>query len=345
MSRKVAAGARFIITQLGYDARKFQELIGVQRHMDLDVPTLGSVYVLSPGAAAVMHQGKVPGAVVSDRLLRTVQNEWRDRKNGRRFSIERAARLAAVLRGLGYRGIHIGGIHSDFSTVGLILDRMEQIKDDWREFLADFKHPQAGGFYAFREIPPQPVKTPVFGTKVSRPSIPERLLYTTLRRSHALFFDRRSRLAPLYRAACRAMDGHRAGRLLVHFFEHPLKRMLLGCLQCGDCAIQHVGFLCPESGCPKHTRNGACGGSLQGMCEVHPDRQCIWFRAHNRLAPHKKTEELCTSCVPPRMWELNNTSSWLNFHLDRDHQNNGREIADFCRQTVCRLVPAGKGDS
>jgi methylenetetrahydrofolate reductase (NADPH) len=39
------------------------------------------------------------------------------------------------------------------------------------------------------------------------------------------------------------------------------------------------------------------------------------------------------------MWELNNTSSWLNFHLRRDHQNNGSEIAKFCRQASCRLLP------
>ena len=33
MSRKVAAGARFVITQLGYDAAKFDELIHVQQYM------------------------------------------------------------------------------------------------------------------------------------------------------------------------------------------------------------------------------------------------------------------------------------------------------------------------
>jgi methylenetetrahydrofolate reductase (NADPH) len=120
--------------------------------------------------------------------------------------------------------------------------------------------------------------------------------------------------------------------------EHPMKRLMLGCQQCGDCAIQHVGFLCPESGCPKHTRNGACGGSRHGMCEVNPDRRCVWFRAHNRLAAKGKIKEMCDGCVPPRMWELNHTSSWLNFHLRRDHQSNGSEIAGFCRQATCRLL-------
>jgi methylenetetrahydrofolate reductase (NADPH) len=338
LSRKVAAGAQFVITQLGYDARKFGELIGIQRHMGLDVPTLGSVYLLTPKAAQMMNQGRVPGAVVTDALLTTVQREWQEKKQGRRAAIERAARLGAVLRGLGYRGIHIGGIHKDFSRVGMILDRMEEIRDDWQAFLPQFDFPQPGGFYAFREKPPAPVSAPVFGRQPAPVPVVDRLLYPLMQHSHDLFFNFDSPMAPVFQAACRTLDSGMLGRLFMHLAEHPIKRLLLGCQQCGDCAIQHVGFLCPESGCPKHTRNGACGGSRHGMCEVNPDRRCLWFRAHNRLASQGKVAELCRGCVPPRLWELNNTSSWLNFHLRRDHQSNGGEISGFCRQTTCRLV-------
>ena len=55
------------------------------------------------------------------------------------------------------------------------------------------------------------------------------------------------------------------------------------------------------------------------MCEVYPDKQCVWVRAHQRLAHHG--EKLSTECIPPRMWELNKTNSWINFHLKRDHQS------------------------
>jgi len=338
LSRKVAGGARFIITQLGYDARKFDELMGIQRRMDLAVPTLGSVYVLTPGAARIMNQGRVPGAVVSDELLHTVEEEWRDKSRGRAAAIERAARLGAVLRGLGYRGIHIGGIHRDFATVGRILDRMAQIEDRWQSFLPHFDFPQPKGFYAFKEVPPQPATQAVFGRDPRPVPLADQLLYALMHRFHNLFFDFDSLLAPLFSRLCRALDGGLAGRLFLHLVEHPLKLILLGCRQCGDCAIQHVGFLCPEGGCPKHTRNGACGGSSRGMCEVHPDRRCVWFRAHARLAVRGETSRLCLGCVPPRMWELDHTSSWINFHLRRDHQSNGSEIAGFCRQATCRLL-------
>ncbi len=338
MSRKVAAGAQFAITQLGYDARKFHELIGIQRHMDLQIPTLGSVYLLTPNAARIMNQGGVPGAVVTDQLLNTVLQEWQDKKNGKTAAIERAARLGAVLKGLGYRGIHIGGIHRDFSTVGMILDRMAQIKDDWQEFLPRFNYPQPDGFYAFREVPPNPVASPVFGQHPQPVPVVDRVLYPLMQHAHNVFFNLDSPAAPVFRTIGRTLDRGIAGRLFMHLAEHPIKRVLLGCQRCGDCAIQHVGFLCPESGCPKHTRNGACGGSRHGMCEVNPDRRCIWFRAHKRLASKGKIKEMCDGCVPPRMWELNNTSSWLNFHLGRDHQSNGSEIAGFCRQATCRLL-------
>lgn len=338
MSRKVAAGAKFAITQLGYDARKFHELIGIQQHMGLDIPTLGSVYVLTPNAALIMNRGRVPGAVVTDRLLRTVHREWQSRRQGKAAAIERAARLGTVLKGLGYRGVHIGGVHRDFSTVGKILDRMEQIKDEWQSFLPRFDDPQPGGFYAFRETPPDPVSSPVFGHRPVPVPIVDRVLYPLMRHSHNLFFNFHSPMASMFQTVCKTLDSGTAGRLVMRLVEHPVKRMLLGCLQCGDCAIQHVGFLCPESGCPKHTRNGACGGSSHGMCEVHPDRRCVWFRAHNRLAAHGNVRQMCDGCVPPRMWELDNTSSWINFHLRRDHQSNGSEIAGFCRQATCRLL-------
>jgi methylenetetrahydrofolate reductase (NADPH) len=39
------------------------------------------------------------------------------------------------------------------------------------------------------------------------------------------------------------------------------------------------------------------------------------------------------------MWELDRTSSWLNFHLERDHQGAGSEIARLCRASSCRMLP------
>lgn len=55
-----------------------------------------------------------------------------------------------------------------------------------------------------------------------------------------------------------------------------------------------------------------------------------------RLALAGDTGQIIKSCVPPRMWKLNQTSSWLNFHLGRDHQSASNEIALRCGTGGCR---------
>jgi methylenetetrahydrofolate reductase (NADPH) len=338
LCRKTAAGAQYIITQLGYDARKFLELMQVMAHAGLDLPVLGSVYVLTPKVAGIMNQGRVPGAVVTDALLRRVRKEWVDKAEGRRLAIERAARLGALLKGMGYRGMHIGGVHKSFDTVARILDRMAAIEAHWEAFWSDFDFPQPGGFYAYgSETRAICAGAPRFGQAAVHLPFWDRVHYGALQRSHDLFFTASSPLAPLNKGVSRFLDRWRSGGAFLHLTEDALKKMILRCRRCGDCAIQHVGFLCPESGCPKHMRNGACGGSRDGRCEVYAERDCVWVRAHRRLAVHGRTEEIRRGCVPPRMWELNRTSSWLNFHMGRDHQGSSSELVRKCGAHACQL--------
>jgi methylenetetrahydrofolate reductase (NADPH) len=66
--------------------------------------------------------------------------------------------------------------------------------------------------------------------------------------------------------------------------------------------------------------NGPCGGSVEGWCEVFPGkRQCIYVRAYARLKPYREEETLREGYIPPRNWELDQTSSWANYFLGRDH--------------------------
>ncbi|WP_419664150.1 methylenetetrahydrofolate reductase C-terminal domain-containing protein [Desulfosarcina variabilis] len=67
--------------------------------------------------------------------------------------------------------------------------------------------------------------------------------------------------------------------------------------------------------------NGPCGGSTEGRCAVYPDQLCIWVRAYQRLARVNRLATFLQARVPPRRWELNKTSSWVNFHLDKNKQS------------------------
>ncbi len=386
MSKKAAAGTDFFITQLGFDARKFHEIIKVNGKMECHVPMLASLYVLNPGAAGMMNKGRIPGCVVSKKLLHDIEREWQNKKEGQKAAIERAARLGVILKGLGYKGIHISGIHKNFDTVGSILDRMDEIENDWKQFVPQFEYPQLEGYYMFpeeifkedvlnkkkiqprrkyKDNPPAESQPFFFKGPKGNPGqrwhknnsarsayssirltdniirLTDKIKFKAMDKLHNIFFNFDSPWAPLFKKICQHLDKSAIGRAVVHILEDPAKIILFSCKRCGDCGIQHLAFQCPESCCPKHTRNGACGGSLNGMCEVRPDHQCVWYRAYNRLESAGRVHELFSSseasgqCVPPRMWELNGTSSWLNFHLGRDHQTPSIELARLCSSITC----------
>ena len=343
MSKKMAAGANYIITQLGFDARKFEELIRIQKQMGCSLPTLASLYVLTPGAARMMNQGRVPGCVVTDELLQKVGEEWKNKEEGRQAAMERAARLGVVLKGLGYRGVHIGGLHQSFERVGWILDRMAAIQDRWETFLPEFTYAPDQGYYIYprQSAPAAPSASddqPVGGQPYSTPPSPwDKGLFRLMQKMHDLFFSFDSGWNGWLHRVARVLDSSRLSRALMHLLEDPLKIILFSCQRCGDCGLQHLAFQCPESGCPKHTRNGACGGSLDGRCEVRPQQLCVWVRAYRRWSDAGQVEQMFSDCVPPRMWELNQSSAWLNFHLGRDHQTASTEISRFCSAVTCQL--------
>lgn len=322
LCRKVNAGARFIITQLGYDAVKFAELIEIHSRMGISLPVIGSVYLLTPNTARLMHDGRIPGAVVSRSLMEKVIAEWKDPESGRAASVERTARLGVVLKGLGYRGIHIGGVHRDFGVAARLLDRMDKLEKSWREFVPEFNEPDENkDKYYIKDG-----EADIFGIKEEKrekPGFIDSAHYRLMRALHNTGFKSDAPLGPLFKKLGRVLDKGRAGRRLIYLAEDIPKSLFLGCRKCGDCAIQHVGFLCPESGCPKHIRNGSCGGSRNGFCEVNTDRLCVWYRAWRRFASSGHAGLMAKGLVPPRMWELDGTSSWLNFHLGRDHQGAG----------------------
>jgi hypothetical protein len=90
--------------------------------------------------------------------------------------------------------------------------------------------------------------------------------------------------------------------------EAFLKGMMFDCRACGQCVLDQTKLICPMS-CPKGLRNGPCGGTLNGECEVYPDKECVWVRIHKRTSKNgPETPDL----IPSPDASLVNTSSWLN---------------------------------
>jgi hypothetical protein len=98
--------------------------------------------------------------------------------------------------------------------------------------------------------------------------------------------------------------------------ELSFKKEAFGCQACGNCVLGEMEYVCPMT-CPKNLRNGPCGGPLNGMCEVTPEQPCIWVSVYDRAKARNELDELRTF-IPARVRELANTSSYINFYLDRD---------------------------
>jgi hypothetical protein len=72
-----------------------------------------------------------------------------------------------------------------------------------------------------------------------------------------------------------------------HAVEKPSKFLWFGCRDCGDCSLPDVAYLCPMISCSKGSRNGPCGGSHDGDCELS-DKECIWARSFPRWRQRRK---------------------------------------------------------
>jgi methylenetetrahydrofolate reductase (NADPH) len=326
LALKVRAGADFVIPQLGYDARTWDELLRWMRRADLRVPALANVYVLSRTVARLFNANRIPGCVVSDELLAVAEREAAAADKGRAFFLELAARQVAIARGLGFRGVYLAG-NLPAADVARVLDTAAgYAPDDWRMFAREIAYTQSGSFRFFAgdratglatdELAPAYARTltPRTRGRARRRVSP---WYKANRMAHRAVFAPGT---PGFRAAGRVygqLERVHLGRPL-HVLEQAVKVPLYDCRDCGDCSLPDVAYLCPESQCPKGERNGPCGGSLDGICEVLP-RRCVWVRAYERLKPYG--EELTMLERAPVIVDnrLRRTSAWANTFLERDH--------------------------
>jgi methylenetetrahydrofolate reductase (NADPH) len=90
------------------------------------------------------------------------------------------------------------------------------------------------------------------------------------------------------------------------------------CRDCGDCSLPDIAYVCPESICAKNQRNGPCGGTRDGLCEVY-DTECIWSQAYERLKAYGESDGMLDGPVVVKDNALNRTSAWANTFLGRDH--------------------------
>ena len=321
LQKKTEVGAQFIINQIGFDSRKDSELrLYMDHHGMKPVPLIGNVCLLNPRIAQVFHKGRIPGIVVTQPLLDLCLKHGQSADGGKAFFHEFAAKRIAIYRGLGYRGVYLGGAH-DFAAVERIL-KIERTfaPDDWKQFAREIKFSRPGEFFHYAENPATGLAdaaTPNPATKIKSKHVSP--IYHLAKLSHNLMFTPGRTLAKLGAKICRNSADPRQGPKPMRALERLSKTVLFRCKDCGDCSLAEIAFLCPESQCAKNQRNGPCGGTREGRCEVDGFGDCIWLRAYERLKHEDREQELLQHAPVVQNQGLRGTSSWANFWLGRDH--------------------------
>jgi methylenetetrahydrofolate reductase (NADPH) len=324
LHRKVATGADFVITQLGYDARKFHELLQYMKQNQLHIPVLGNVFIPSLKVVELMHEGRLPGCLIPESLYEQIRWEARTPDKGRKARLVRAAKLLAVLKGLGYDGAHIGGPGLRFADIDFVLNEADHMASDWQSLIPDLSFCPEDAFHFYEKDHETGLNT-LQETKKSRKLPPWLTSYSFAGWVHDVAFEPDGTLYDFCKKFCLYLDETRL-RGPLSTFEYISKAALFGCQNCGDCTLEKLAFLCPQSRCAKYLLNGPCGGSHNGWCEVYPGKKrCLYVLAYDRLKPYGLQEKFKRGFIPPRNWSLNNTSSWVNFYrgLDNFSKTNG----------------------
>ena len=217
---------------------------------------------------------------------------------------------------------------------------------DWKDFAREIRYPVKDEFYYFAEDPSTGLAdasrlTHTYAATRSRRGKSRNVTinYRLSKVVHDLVFTPGRRLYRWARAMYSSSRNQKQGPAVLRILEKGSKLALFSCKDCGDCSLPDIAFLCPESQCAKNQRNGPCGGTRDGKCEVD-DFECIWSRAYDRLKYEGRELNLLDHAPVIQNESLRGTSSWANALLERDHNSERFRAVTH----TCTLVTQDQAD-
>jgi len=258
MVRKLATGAEFIVTQVGWDMRKLQELQWFLAMRQMAPPVLARLLLLSLEEIRRLERVVWPGVHVPREFTALLQRESEiSATQSLAAQLPRIGLQAAGCRLLGYSGVQIAGIH-DQGTLDMVLGGIQQALQQyrdygewlhaWQDYHGDLSFaPVPAPFYVFRGLmgegatPHDPASVELTGRVFPPALLADRLRAAVL--PWILSEKAPDWLSTFYRAACRGGD------------SLPGKRL-------------RACFYLDRRACPKGLVYGACGGGTpEGLCE------------------------------------------------------------------------------
>ena len=308
MEKKIASGANFTITQVGWDWKKCVELFRYCQDNEITTPIIGNVYLLSTitPAPRLMHDIKLPGCFVSDDLFAKVLSESVD------DHIERAAQQVAMFKSMGAAGVDIGGVH-DYDMFLKILNRAAEIGDGWERYKDNLYFPADNSWYLYEES----------GRKKT-PSKPKKTcIHKTFNIVHRAVLDPDYMGFKALRATMKKLGTEKGKGFFYRGFnaiEKFMKYLMFECQECGDCFLPENFSLCTMGKCEKGLDNVPCGdATADGHCGNNLDIVCVGELVYNAAAAEGNLEKWQKIICQPRNPKLAHTASILNYLFGKDH--------------------------
>lgn len=286
LCKKLNHGARFIVTQAGWDLKKHQELRTYLENRDLFPPALARFILLTPERVERVLRGEYPGVYLSPDFLALLRREAKFSEA--QFMAAQWRRLQYQVAGarlLGYTGVVFAGVDKPQWLVTVTRKIREALKEfphygEWREAYSAYlaraeMAPYPLRFYMYDDLlAPKDIVPAAAPAQLPECSRDEKIRYRLSR----LFFSKADRKSP--RAGAR------------------LKKILHGCVHCQACRLPLTQHVCPET-CPKGLANGPCGGTRSdGRCEVD-DRECAFGKMFRIACWRKDIPSLEERYIPP----------------------------------------------
>lgn len=309
LGKKINAGADFVITQIGFDIKKFEEALFWMDTRDYRVPLVANIMALTAARSRFIRKHQLAGVTISDSYHELLQKEeelFPEQAQAR--VLRRTALLILGLRMLGYSGVQLTAIHTvqQLQTLHKQIDYLSKRCPDrvswnrsWQEAftlpngIQGDPVPDNGWYLVDRQNPNTPVR--------------ERIRYRIMDLAHRFIFDK-GIIAKFMKLLIGRIKRHSRMDYFLERFERAIKSPLFGCETCGSCRLAATQYICPES-CPKGLSNGPCGGTSQNTCEFG-DRECIHSRKYRIAKNANILTQLESWLIPPVDEKDRHTSSW-----------------------------------
>lgn len=318
-AKKLRAGANLLMTQIGWDLLKFEELGWFLDQRGYNPLLMAELLFLTAARNRRVRRFGLPGVTITDDVAQRLEEEAASIDGGRAAAYRRLALQIATVRDLGYAGAQVSGLVRYESIVRLLdevdaITRIYPTQDARRQAWGELwilkngrpaKVAPANGLYLY---------TPAVAERSSVPAqttgrFDERVRFKVMDLIDRLLFEENSIGARTLGPSLRQLDARSGFGGFLLRAERAIKEPLVGCQACGFCRLPHTAYVCPET-CPKGLANGPCGGTKDNVCEFG-DRECIHnqiYRISKQADLLSNLEEILIPSVPDTAWD---SCSWI----------------------------------